>query len=1274
MNNLSEKLDQFSPLQRAVYALKETRSQLDAIQRQQNEAIAIIGMGCRFPGGANDLKSFWQLLYYGVNAIREVPPNRWDVDNYYDPNPETCGKMYTRQGGFLDVGIDAFDAEFFGLSPREAVNMDPQQRLLLEVAWEALEQAGYASGKLNGSQTGVFVGITTSDYAQQTMFAQTSNIDIYTATGTGFNVVAGRLSYILGLQGPSMAIDTACSSSLVTVHLACQSLRTGECHMALAGGVNLIISPHVSIAMSKLRALSTDGRCKTFDAAADGYGRGEGCGIVLLKRLSEAIADGDNILALIRGSAVNQDGRSSGLTVPNGLAQQAVLRTALKNAKVEPSQVNYVEAHGTGTPLGDPIELKALVTVLGQNRSDKNPLIVGSVKTNIGHLEAAAGIASLIKVVLAMQHNIIPPHLNLKKINPHIAAQNFPVMIPTEPVPWSTTDVGQENPYPRLAGVSSFGFSGTNAHVVLEQASVRKSTHIAIDRPLHILTLSAKSDMALASLAERFQHYLETHLSESLGDICFTANTGRLHFKHRLSIVAESLEQVCQQLADVVSGKKFSTKLDQLLPTNNKPKVAFIFTGQGSHCVNIGRQLYDTQLTFKKAIDRCDELLQQYFGKSILSILYPQSENSSLLNEPTYAQPALFALQYALAELWQSWGIEPTAVMGHGIGEYAAACIAKVFSLEDGLKLVSEQAKLLQRLPANCNIVGTSDAHLIEPVLEAFKNITEKVEYSTPELSFISNFTGKSVLGDEIASAKYWQRYFQEPLKSFEGIQPLNKEGYQLFVEIGSHPISADIGQVGFWLPSLTREKSDWQQILESLGTLYEQGVDVDWDGFDRDYHRLKLPLPTYPFERQRYWIDANITQQPKVERISQQLSHPLLGQQLASPLRPIQFKSYFSLDSLPLVRDHRICDTPFLNFVLYLEMALAGAMEALGKKASMVEDVIISQPLILSKDEMRSIQLILELDHSGQAKFQIFSLVNNDAKTSAGWTLHITGKLCFENAKSSPCIEMSSSIEVMQARYQKEFTSTEFYQTLQDKGANLGPSCQLLEQIWLGYGEALGKIKSPETTDETLASYLLPLDVVDACFQILGACLLNITEHYILAGVETFRFYSRSKQVLWANAVVKLHENQETISGNVRVFDDTGLLVVEVLNAQLRPVNREIFQSANQVTKYINIQEKANLPNVHSNLLREQLFAMRLEERQLILEDYLVSKLAKALQLPVTKLQPQQSLASLIDSLIIIELKNQIDNELQVSIPGIKFFEEISIAQLATFVSEQIG
>jgi acyl transferase domain-containing protein/acyl carrier protein len=915
MSKASESFTHLSPLKQAFLKLEEMQTKLEAMERKQTEPIAIIGMACRFPGGANDPESFWQLLRDGVDAIQEVPSDRWDLNTYYDSNPETPGKIYTRRGGFLE-GVDEFDASFFGLAPREAAIADPQQRLLLEVSWEALENAGQAPDKLTGSSSGVFVGINSDDYKQlQLMSGDTTNFNAYTFTGNTSSVAAGRLSYFLGFSGPTLAVDTACSSSLVAVHLACQSLRAGECRLALAGGVNLMLSENLNIVLCRMRALSPDGYCKTFDAEANGYGRGEGCAVVVLKRLSDAVADGDNILALIRGTAINHDGKSSGLTVPNGLAQQKLISAALANAKVEPAQVSYVEVHGTGTALGDPIEVDALAAVLGKGRSHTQPLTLGSVKTNIGHLEAAAGVAGLIKVVLAMQHGEIPPHLHLKKLNPAISWEDFPLVIPTALTPWSSTE-GQR----RLAGVSSFGMSGTNAHVVLEEAPVASQKSNSLERPLHLLALSAKSEAALKELAGRFERYLATqycldktdltpptplpyegrgepdspllrgeglgerltqqyrlatHPSEFLGDVCFTANTGRLHFVHRLTLVANSPVQACQQLAAFASGKKPEGLMSGLVPRTGQPKVAFLFTGEGSQYVGMGRQLYETQPVFRQALERCDELLRSYLEVPLLEVLYPFPEGEHLqskiqnpkskIDETAYTQPALFALEYALAQLLLSWGIEPAVVMGHSVGEYVAACIAGVFSLEDGLKLIAQRGRLMQTLPPGGEMAA----------VKVFEQTALKVKYSSPKISLISNLTGALVTGKEVACAEYWCRHIREVVNFSESMQVLHKQGYELFVEIGPNPVLLGMGRkcfpegTGVWLPSLQKGYSDWQQLLQSLGELYVRGVEVDWCGFDRNYSRRRLQLPTYPFERSRYWIDRKSetsSQKPETE------------------------------------------------------------------------------------------------------------------------------------------------------------------------------------------------------------------------------------------------------------------------------------------------------------------------------------------------------------------------------------------------------------------------
>ncbi len=935
MSNLSDRVDQLSSSQRMLLALKEARSKLEAVEQAKTEPIAIIGDGCRFPGGANDPETFWKILHDGVDAITEIPHDRWNIDTYYDPNPDTQGKMYTRSGGFLEQ-VDQFDPQFFGISPREAVSMDPQQRLLLEVTWEALERAGIAPNSLVGSKTGVFVGIGQNDYAQLQLNGDPTSISAYDGTGNGFCFASGRLSYVLGLQGPNIAIDTACSSSLVAVHQACQSLRAGECNLALAGGVHLILSPQVTIFLSRTQALSPDGRCQTFDAAANGFARGEGCGVLVLKRLRDAVANRDNILGIIRGSAVNHDGRSSGFTVPNGSAQQAVIRSSLANAKVEPASINYVEVHGTGTSLGDPIEVRALGSVLSEGRSKENPLIIGSVKTNIGHLEAAAGVAGLIKVMLSLQNKEIPPNLHFNQPNPDINWDALPVVVPSSRMPWSSVSEGHSDTEEkrRLAGVSSFGMSGTNAHIVLEEAAILEPVQAEVERPLHLLTLSAKTEEALKQLAVRYDNYLAAHPSLDIGDICFTANTGRSHFTHRLSIIASSSTQISEKLQYFSAGQESAGVVKG--QGSSLPKVAFLFTGQGSQYVGMGRQLYETQPTFRASLDCCDEILRPYLQKPLLSVLYPEPGETSPLDETAYTQPALFALEYSLVQLWKSWGIKPTAVMGHSVGEYVAACVAGVFSLEDGLKLISERARLMQKLPQDgemvavfadiaailavaeideqkvaiaalngprntvisgetqavqtiCNTLElagittkklqTSHAFhspLMEPILAEFYEVAATVTYAAPQINLISNVTGER-LTSETNFPEYWCRNLRSGVRFADGLNTLYTSGYQVFVEIGPKPTLLGMARhclpenEGVRLPSLRQGQVDWQQMLQSLGELYVRGASVDWSNFEQGYVHRRIVLPTYPFQRERYWVEKNESERQQVELLSQQ-------------------------------------------------------------------------------------------------------------------------------------------------------------------------------------------------------------------------------------------------------------------------------------------------------------------------------------------------------------------------------------------------------------------
>jgi acyl transferase domain-containing protein/SAM-dependent methyltransferase len=828
-----------SPVKQAIVELRKMRAKLHDIEFRRHEPIAVIGAGLRLPGGINDLESYWRGLLAGMDAVGEVPPDRWDIEAFYDPDPDAPGKMYCRHGAFLEA-IDGFDAEFFGISPREAVVMDPQQRLLLEVGWEALEKAGQAPLGLVGSSTGVFLGISCSDYSRM-VFENIKNIDVYAGTGTAFSVTAARLAYFLGLKGPCMAIDTACSSSLVALHLAVGSLRRGESNMALAGGVNLIVSPHLTLNFCQTRMLAFNGRCRSFDAAADGYVRGEGCAVLVLKRLSDAKADGDNILGLIRGSAVNQDGRSAGITAPNGPSQEAVVLEALKEANVSPHEVGYVETHGTGTPLGDPIEAQALGAVLGRGRVGDQRLTIGSVKTNIGHLEAAAGIAGVIKTLLVLQHGIIPPHLHFHRANPHIALDELGLAIPTTSLPWPRGD-GR-----RIAGVSAFGFSGTNAHMVLEAPPEDNPGKSAWERPRHLLTISARNEAALMALCGRFDNHLKDHPHEPLADTCFTANAGRSHFGHRLALVAENQADAREQISTFCAcgsdGIFSGHREDKELPD----EIAFLFTGLGAQYPDMGRQLYQSQPLFRKILEQCEQLLQPYLEKPLLEVMYPEVEESPQWDRTPYAEAALFALQYGLAQLWRSWGIEPSAVMGHGLGEYVAACVARVMSLEDAIGMI----------------------------LQAPGQAAVGIEFSEPTITFVSSHTAAAVGKEELAHPHYWSQDPSGADQLRDSVAALHEQGCRVFLEIGPHPLLLDMAQPlqpffaeaqCSWLPSLSRDMDDWSRMLETLAHMYVKGAQIDWQGFDRDYRRHRTALPTYPFQRERYWLDRPATEQDSAE------------------------------------------------------------------------------------------------------------------------------------------------------------------------------------------------------------------------------------------------------------------------------------------------------------------------------------------------------------------------------------------------------------------------
>src|SRR5271166_2904560 len=1108
---------ELSPLKRALLAIEELQAKLDAVEKQRHEPIAIIGVGCRIPGGANDPEQFWQLLHEGRNGVREIPSDRWDANAYYDPDPDAPGKIATSFGGFMDQ-VDRFEPQFFEIAPREALTMDPQQRLLLEVTWEALEHAGQSPVRLGHTRTGVYIGVCSSDYAQLLLEAgNPALVDMYYASGTAHSIASGRLSYVLGLQGPSISVDTGCSSSLVTVHLACQGLRNGECRLALAGGVNVILSPEIFSALSHARMLAADGACKTFDAAANGFVRGEGCGIIVLKRLNDAVADGDRILALIRGSAVNQDGPSSGLTAPNGPSQESVIRDALANGAVSPLDVSYVEAHGTGTSLGDPIEVQALGAVFGPGREAATPLLIGSLKTNVGHLEAAAGVSGLIKVVLSLQHREVAQPLHFKQPSPHIPWDRLPVRVTTEREPWAPLR-GK-----RIAGVSSFGFSGTNAHVVLEEAPTVLSKTSDNERSLHLLTLSARTEPALSTLIERYTQCMAVEEQVVLADLCHTANVGRAHLAHRLALTAADAEAMAGKLRECYSGKPSPGIVRGCCEGTERPKIAFLFTGQGSQYLGMGRRLYETSPTFARALNRCDIALRDRLDRSLLDVLYPAEGASSPLHETQFTQPALFAIEYSLSELWRSWGVQPTFVLGHSVGEYVAACVAGVFSLEDGLALIAERGRLMQAQPSGGRMAAVMapveivrealkpiaarvsiaalngprqtvisgpgedvkallaqfsaagvkfrelvvshafHSPLMDPVLEPFEHAAAKVSFGAPRLRLISNLTGQVTSAAQMAQPAYWRRQIRETVQYAASMQTLADAGCAVFLEIGPNPVLLGLGRKciepegALWLASVRSGRDDWAELLASLSQLYVHGVDVDWAGFDRDYPRHKVGLPTYPFQRERYFVDRKIQRAGRPE--TEQALHPLAERFIKSPsLKEIVFETSLSATSHRFVDDHRVFGRIIFPATGYLESVRAAARLGLGGGNWGVENMAIGEALALDDTETKRLQVVLSHNGDGAPRFQVFSAETGAGSSESSWRLHASGSLRRVTDSDNPIYVDFGALK----RDADEIGAESFYADYERRGLDFGARFRGVKQVWRHTGKALGLIEAP--------------------------------------------------------------------------------------------------------------------------------------------------------------------------------------------------------------------
>lgn len=1194
-----------SSMQRAIVTIQKLRTKVESLERARSESIAIVGMGCRFPGGANTPEAFFRLLDNGVDAVSEVPPERWLLER---ESADSEGEQRSLRWGAFLKDVDKFDAAFFGISPREAESLDPQQRLLLEVTWEALERAGQLPERLMGSKTGVFVGIWSLDYQQRVIAQEQDKLDAYCFTGNVLSTAAGRLAYTLGLQGPCMSVETACSSSLTAIHLACQSLRAGESSMALAGGVNLMLSPTTTKLLSKTQALSPDGRCKTFDARANGFVRGEGCGILVLKRLSDAERDGDTILALIRGSAVNQDGRSTGLTAPNVLSQQALLRQALENARLSPQDIGYVETHGTGTSLGDPIEMEAIKAVLGAPREKGSTCILGAVKTNIGHLEAAAGVAGVIKVVLAMQNDKIPGNLHFRSLNPRIDLKGTSLEIAQEAKPWTS------GIRPRCAGVSSFGISGTNAHIILEEAPRNlEEALLEEEASTCLLPLSAKTPDALRDLARAFHEMLISAQSPRLTDIVHTASARRSHYLHRLAVVGSSREEVARQLAGYLDDNApTGVARGQSIP--GRAKVVFVFSGQGSQWLGMGRQLYESDSSFRSVIDTCDNLMTARLGWSLLDEL-DSTEAMSRMSETQVAQPLLFAVQIALVEMLRSWGIAPDAMIGHSVGEIAAAHIAGILSLDEAIRLVSLRGRIMQKATGMGKMVSVSmspdqartmiegyedrvsiaaindptsvvlagaagaiDDIVVKCEKQGFTSRPVRVNYAfhSPQmdpferelvdrlvrvdtrratLAMYSTVLADCVDGKEL-DVRYWGRNIRETVDFAGAVSAAVRDGYQLFLEIGPHPVLTSNIQNCFNQESsdfmvtytMRRNVDQRRTLLEAIGALYTRGCTPEWARVIPGGGKC-VSLPTNPWLKERYWIQesaSNLFASMAVPP-AQLVAHPLLGTAISLASKPNLhiWQRTLSLSSHAWIAGHVVQDMSVFPGAGYIEMALAAAHEISPSRSVVIEDLAFERMLALSKEDTPLVQVLVDGDE-WNSRFTVSSQINH----GSAWTRHASGQLHIGAAIGST---NRNSLDEVRERCGHEVPVSEHYARLEQRDLIYADLFRSVKRILLGTNEALAQVVFPAPS---FGDYRFHPALLDGCLQI--AALLAIRE--LPAGpilpvhMKRMALHRDVERTMWIHArVAQNDEGTDDQIVDITIWSEQGQSIAEIAGFAIR-------------------------------------------------------------------------------------------------------------------------